>query len=257
MVKVQPNGSNKNEATVLPRLYCSKYKSYVLLEGLTNFGLELIDFLVTRGARKFIITTTQKDLSGYQNLCVKSLKSYGVLIIIHKEFDPIKKNIVALFENASKGDTIDAVFDLYRFSKSIEKISEDTLNSVTKIVDETSRSLCQDLRFFIVYSSMKKNRENSKKITLSENILESKNNIVEKIIKQRKKNGLSGLFVITDFTENDNDFGVVSMPPKKYLEKLDEIIGIKENTVEIYVIDTFKEVCKFFINNFFLSVTIF
>jgi fatty acid synthase len=57
--------------SVLPRVYCSPDLSYIIPGGLGGFGLELADWLVLRGCRKLVLSSSRGISNGYQNYRIK------------------------------------------------------------------------------------------------------------------------------------------------------------------------------------------
>lgn len=69
----------RNEATdieslpisVLPRTYCESRESYILVGGLGGFGLELADWLILRGCRKLVLSSSRGVTNAYQAARIK------------------------------------------------------------------------------------------------------------------------------------------------------------------------------------------
>jgi fatty acid synthase len=57
--------------TVLPRVYCDPEHSYVIPGGLGGFGLELADWLVVRGCRKLVLSSSRGVTKQYQAYRIK------------------------------------------------------------------------------------------------------------------------------------------------------------------------------------------
>lgn len=55
------------------RYYCYPEYSYIVTGGLGGFGLELTDWLVTRGARKIVLSSRTGVQTGYQDYKIRSL----------------------------------------------------------------------------------------------------------------------------------------------------------------------------------------
>ncbi|KAL6446787.1 hypothetical protein ACFW04_001308 [Cataglyphis niger] len=49
-----------------PRYYCLEHKCYIVLGGLSGFGLELIDWLILSGAKNLVVTSQTGINIGYQ-----------------------------------------------------------------------------------------------------------------------------------------------------------------------------------------------
>ncbi|XP_043468926.1 fatty acid synthase-like [Leptopilina heterotoma] len=77
----------KNVALSIPRLLCKSESSYLIIDGLSDFGLELVDYLVIRGARSIVITSKTKNVDAFSNHRISLLRSYGVLISIQEDLD--------------------------------------------------------------------------------------------------------------------------------------------------------------------------
>lgn len=52
--------------TVLPRLYCNPNHSYIIPGGLGGFGLELADWLVLRGCKNLVLSSSRGITKQYQ-----------------------------------------------------------------------------------------------------------------------------------------------------------------------------------------------
>lgn len=57
--------------TVVPRVYCSPDHSYIIPGGLGGFGLELADWLVLRGCRKLVLSSSRGITKSYQSYRIK------------------------------------------------------------------------------------------------------------------------------------------------------------------------------------------
>lgn len=243
VVKVAPKDAKKNEALAIPRLYCSDTKSYLIIEGLTTLGLELIDWLITRGARHFVIASILEADNGYKNLRLRLWQSYGVKVILRNRIDlSQKQNIKALLKEALSFGPIDAIFDLRRTDLTSDKNSllMNDLNLTTKILDQESRCVCPELRLFVVGSAvLNAGSLSSKQKSQQYDINNSEQRIVEDIIEKRKKDGLHGLLIRWGLIETAQNHantldGNITLPAiSKYVLKLDELLGTEESVVEV------------------------
>lgn len=57
--------------SVLPRVYCDPNESFVLVGGLGGFGLELADWLILRGCRKLMLSSSRGVTNAYQASRIK------------------------------------------------------------------------------------------------------------------------------------------------------------------------------------------
>lgn len=73
LVKLRENENDLESLplTVLPRMFCDKDLSYILVGGLGGFGLELADWLVLRGCRKLVMSSSRGISNGYQAVRIK------------------------------------------------------------------------------------------------------------------------------------------------------------------------------------------
>jgi fatty acid synthase, animal type len=73
LLKIREN-ENENASlpiTVVPRVYCSPRMSYIIPGGLGGFGLELADWLVLRGCKKLVLSSSRGITKQYQAYRIK------------------------------------------------------------------------------------------------------------------------------------------------------------------------------------------
>lgn len=75
---------NENDAmtvpiTVLPRVYCNPEYSYIIPGGLGGFGLELADWLVLRGCKKMVLSSSRGITRQYQSYRIKLVLIYDII----------------------------------------------------------------------------------------------------------------------------------------------------------------------------------
>ncbi|KAJ8680787.1 hypothetical protein QAD02_016574 [Eretmocerus hayati] len=236
ILKIQAETSDKSNALAIPRLFCSEKKSYIIFEGLNNFGLELIDWLVTRGAKRLIITSKSQITSGYKFLRLKLWKTYGVQIILREGIDISQNQIMErILKEATSVGPIDAIFDLFRTNITTERSKQDCIvhESITKKADQISRSY-SDLRLFVICSVVTNGCGGC-------GIYSEEDKLMDRLVKQRRNDGLQGLHIRWGLLESKNEGTTTGkrtpLPPiSKYLVKLDEILGTDETTVNVHCI---------------------
>jgi fatty acid synthase, animal type len=59
--------------SVMPRVYCSADQSFIIPGGLGGFGLELADWLVIRGCRKLVLSSSRGITKAYQSYRIKKV----------------------------------------------------------------------------------------------------------------------------------------------------------------------------------------
>lgn len=96
----------------IPRSYMDSEKSYVLVGGLGGFGLELANWLITRGAKKLVLTSRSGIRSGYQSLCVRRWREKGVQILISTADVTSLSGAEQLLKEAASLGPVAAIFNL-------------------------------------------------------------------------------------------------------------------------------------------------
>ncbi|XP_072763442.1 fatty acid synthase-like [Anoplolepis gracilipes] len=183
-----------------PRYYCMEHKCYIVLGGLGGFGLELIDWLIQRGAKNLVITSRNGIKNGYQQSRVTLWQSYGVNIQIVTTADTSKyEDCKFLLKFAEEQGPVDAIFNLAVviqdciFNNQSQQTFKDCFVSkawTTKIMDELSRTICPQLRHFVVFSSISCGRGNPGQTNYG-----MANSVMERICERRMKEGLHGLAI--------------------------------------------------------------
>lgn len=62
------------------RLFCNPQHVYLITGGLGGFGIELSKWLISRGARKLVLTSRRGIRTGYQSRCVQFWGRIGVRV---------------------------------------------------------------------------------------------------------------------------------------------------------------------------------
>lgn len=98
--------------TSIPRSYLFPDKSYVLVGGLGGFGLELANWLITRGAKNIVLTARSGITTGYQASCVSSWRASGVNVLISKSDCSTLNGAQQLIDDSNKLGPVGGVFNL-------------------------------------------------------------------------------------------------------------------------------------------------
>jgi fatty acid synthase len=235
----------------IPRLHCSNNKSYLIIDGFTTFGLELIDWLITKGAKYFVVTSTVTKGNDYKNTRLNLLKNNGIQIYLHKQSDLFDvQNIKELLKVASSIGPVEAIFDLQRMNNE-SSFSHDFINFTTKNLDSESRSSCSELKLFIICSTII-NSECSmsiKKLQQLNSIHSSQDQIIEQLLGKRKQDGLHGQMIKWSPINSMNEYNsytnrnIVLPPLTTFIQNLDEILVAEENIIEVsYIVSPIKKV---------------
>ena len=239
IVKLQPQDSN-NKALAIPRFLCNNDGSYLIIEGLSDFGLELVDFLVVYGARNIVIASGTKNTRAYSNFRIGLWLGYGVRVIVHEDLDlSEKQNVQALLKEATALAKVDAIFDLQRIDNSLKRTSS-SKDLFTKFLAEQSKESCPALRQLVIFSTAKTNSENLVNVLLRERAL-------VKLCEQNSKVGSPGLLVllgpmegiVESKTQSGQEIPLLTIP--RSLEQLDNLIGLNAPVVGVSYKSLIKE----------------
>lgn len=221
-----------------PCYHCLEHKSYVILGGLGGFGIELADWLISRGARNLTLTSRTEIKNGYQKSRMKLWQSRGVNVQIVKVKDDLNdRDCMSVLRSAEKHGPVDAIFNLAVVLKDNILVNqsprafEDCFKPkarVTKMMDEVSRIVCLQLRHFVVFSSMSCGRGN-----VGQTNYGMANSVMERICEKRMKDGLHGLAIqwsaiddvgiAADMLEDDKKIGLAGILPQDISFCLDKL----------------------------------
>ncbi|XP_043463802.1 fatty acid synthase-like [Leptopilina heterotoma] len=231
LVKVQPEDKS-NKALTIPRFLCKSEASYLILEGFGDFGLELVNFLVDRGAKNIVIASELKNTGSFSKHRINFWKRSGVLVTVREELDFTNlQNIKSLLEIVNTLGTVDAIFDLQRLDNSSKRSSKSKYLFTNHLFEE-SKKMCPYLQQFLVFLT-KKHIGESVDDTLSEDF-----DLTQLVLQ--KTNRFSGLLIllgpISGFeektTENEKNVPLLSIPD--IIEQMDKITMSNASIVSIY-----------------------
>jgi fatty acid synthase len=180
--------------TAYPRSYCNPFYSYIIPGGLGGFGLELADWLVLRGCRKLILSSSRGITKQYQAYRIRIWESYGVQVSVNTSDITSKSGCEQLIRDAMKYGPVGGIFNLavtLRDSifenQDVTKFTEcmGPKAVATKYLDEISRVLCPEMQYFVVFSSVSCGRGNAGQSNYG-----MANSVMEQIIEQRHALGL-------------------------------------------------------------------
>ncbi|XP_063979711.1 fatty acid synthase [Diachasmimorpha longicaudata] len=183
----------------IPRTYMNPDKSYILVGGLGGFGLELANWLITRGAKHIILTSRSGIRTGYQSVSIRRWRKMGVNIIISTADAIELKGTEQLISQAAKIAPVGGIFNLAAVLHDalIQDLEEGHFIAVarpkidtTKNLDVVSRKMCPSLDYFVVFSSVSCGRGNGGQTNYG-----FANSAMERIVEQRQANSLPGLAI--------------------------------------------------------------
>ncbi|XP_076249111.1 fatty acid synthase-like [Calliopsis andreniformis] len=183
-----------------PRFNAIAKRSYVIIGGLGGLGLELTDWLVLRGAKNLVLVSRNGIKNGYQRMRTETWKSYGVKVLVISGVDASKaEDCEFILKSAEKQAPVDGIFNLAAVLNDClcinqtEKTFEDSMipkAGVTKQLDKISRSICSQLRHFVVFSSLSCGRGSPGQTNYGMG-----NAVMERICEKRVQEGLPGIAI--------------------------------------------------------------
>ncbi|XP_031348358.1 fatty acid synthase-like [Photinus pyralis] len=183
----------------LPRFSCDPCMTYIILGGLGGFGLELVDWLILRGARKLVLVSRNGVRNGYAASRLRTWKTYEATIRVATDDVTTEEGCARLLESSEKLAPVAAIFNLavvLRDDLFENQTEENFVNALspkaraTQHLDILSRQLCPRLQHFVVFSSVSCGRGNAGQTTYG-----MANSIMERICEKRKREGYPGLAI--------------------------------------------------------------
>lgn len=202
VVKVRDEEARKTLAptpkliTAIPRTYVHNEKSYIIVGGLGGFGLELANWLVTRGATKLVLTSRSGVKTGYQSLMIRRWRDRGVQVVIDTNDVTTLKGAQTLLKESNKLGPVGGVFNLAAVLRDglLEDQTEADYKTVcvpkvdgTKYLDAATRELSPTLDYFICFSSVSCGRGN-----IGQTNYGLANSAMERICESRQAAGFPG-----------------------------------------------------------------
>ncbi|XP_054157438.1 fatty acid synthase-like [Oppia nitens] len=182
-----------------PRTVFYSNKIYILTGGLGGMGLEIIDWMIQRGANKFVVTSRTGPKQPYQFSRLKYFRELGAEVSLWTQ--PISSVDCArdLLEECLKMGTIGGIFHLAlvlsdgilenQTVESYDKVFEPKSKTL-KHLDELSRKMCPLLDYFVVFSSAVTCHGNPGQTNYG-----FTNSIMERLCERRRCDGLPALAV--------------------------------------------------------------
>lgn len=180
----------------IPRTYMHNEKSYIIVGGLGGFGLELANWMVSRGAMKLVLTSRSGVKTGYQSLMVRRWRDRGVEVVIDTNDVATMKGAQSLLQASNKLGPVGGIFNLAAVLRDglLEDQTEADFKTVcvpkvngTKLLDAASRELCPVLDYFVCFSSVSCGRGN-----IGQTNYGLANSAMERICENRQAAGLPG-----------------------------------------------------------------
>ncbi|XP_044734385.1 fatty acid synthase-like [Chrysoperla carnea] len=218
LIKIRDNEAQKTVLVpAIPRLYVKHNKSIVIIGGLGGFGLELANWLIQRGCRNLILSSRQGLRKGYQSIRIQKWRSAGINVQVSTANISTKEGCIEILQFAEQFGPVDGIYNLAVIlrdalfeNQSIENFQTSFGGKVlgTKYLDEVSRTLCPELRHFVVFSSVSCGRGNAGQTNYG-----MANSVMERICEERHASGYPALAIqwgaigevglVADMQDND------------------------------------------------------
>ncbi|XP_050425474.1 fatty acid synthase [Adelges cooleyi] len=228
-----------------PRVMFDENSSCIICGGLGGFGLELADWLVLRNARNIVLTTRSGIRNGYQAMRKRVWESYGTNVVISTADITTEEGVKELLAQANKMGPVAGIFNLAVVLKDalFENQTEENFvasagpkSIATVYLDKYSRTMCPQLKHFVIFSSVSCGRGNAGQTNYG-----MSNSVMERICELRHSDGLPALAVewgavgdvglVADMAEDHDQEvvigGTLQQKIGNCLEILDDLINQK------------------------------
>lgn len=109
--------------SAIPKIFFNPQKSYLITGGLGGVGLELANWLITKGATKLILNSRRGITNGYQTLCLRKWKQLeGIQVLIRNEDSSNFNEAEKLIEETKKIGPIGGIIEMNK-SKSQQMVN--------------------------------------------------------------------------------------------------------------------------------------
>ncbi|KAL3221900.1 hypothetical protein MRX96_029108 [Rhipicephalus microplus] len=256
LVQMRPEESERRirappltlEAVARPHFY--GHKSYIIAGGLGGFGLELAEWMVTRGCRKLLLISRSGVRTGYQRLCVRHWRERGATVLVSSDDISTEEGVRKIMETATSMGPVGGIFNLAMVLRDalIENQTAEMYMDVckpkvlgTECLDNVSRKECPELDHFVVFSSMSCGRGQTGQTNYG-----FANSVMERLCERRVADGLPGLAiqwgpigdvgVVHENVGVDWEyFGLLPQPISSCIEVMDYFLSQKQPVVSCFV----------------------
>ncbi|XP_054160820.1 fatty acid synthase-like [Oppia nitens] len=242
---------------VKTKTYFNPNKVYIITGGLGGCGLELVHWMLYKGAKKFVLNSRNGIKNDYQKYILKRLETFGKkykmfsseIIVSTANCQTIDGTKQLLDESQQLGKTIGGVFHLTLLLNDLllENQTTDTFGSTVaskyKIfdnLDQMTRKLDINLDHFVVFSSLIAGKGNGGQSNYAFG-----NSMCERLCEQRSGDGLKALAIqfgpIGDVGALSNKDQVVQMSNMKkqrinsVFEVMDRLLAVDKLIVTSYL----------------------
>ncbi|XP_065083523.1 fatty acid synthase-like [Ochlerotatus camptorhynchus] len=225
VIKLRENETDVETLPIsyFPKVFCNPDQVYIIIGGLGGFGLELTDWLVLRGCKKLVFSSSRGITKPYQQYRIKIWNSYGVHTHVCTADITSMDGCRTLLKEASRFGAVAAIYNLavqlrdaILENQSVEMFVECMAPKAkaTEYLDIASRLLCPQLKHFVVFSSVSCGRGNAGQSNYG-----MANSVMERIIERRCAEGLPGKAI------QWGAIGEVGLVADMAEDKVDMVIG--------------------------------
>lgn len=133
-----------------------------ILGGLSDFGLQMANFLVTRGAKKIVLVSSSGVSTGFQSLFMRRWKEKNIEVAVIAYDTTKPEETEALLKQANQLGPVAGIFHVDSVLHSISStdltaadfrsaFDQKALSVIN--LDTASQKLCPKLKYFFVWSS--------------------------------------------------------------------------------------------------------
>ncbi|KAG7154441.1 Fatty acid synthase-like [Homarus americanus] len=194
-----PASPNSALVQAVPRVIAHGHMVYVITGGLGGLGLELAGWLISRGAKKLVLTSRRGITTGYQALCVQRWRNSGVSVRVMTQDASTIAGATTLLQTAGEEGPVGGVFHLAMVLQDsfLENQSPETFRAVNTVkgdgavaLDIASRISCPNLHYWVAFSSVTSGRGNAGQTNYG-----WANRVCEGVAESRVQAGLPGVVV--------------------------------------------------------------
>jgi fatty acid synthase len=191
--------TNSLKMLAIPRTVFKSNKSYIITGGLGGFGLELVNWMIERGAHKFVLTSRTGPKEPYQYYRLKYFADIGVKVIISTKDVSTPEGAQQLITEASSLGPIGGIFHLSMVlsdglfeNQTIESFKKVCAPKSTAILnlDTISRQVCDQIDYFVAFSSVSCGVGNPGQSNYG-----LANSVMERVCDLRRADGLHGFAI--------------------------------------------------------------
>lgn len=246
LIKMREDESERKEKIYLMSVYKTLFnpqKSFIIIGGLGGMGLQLVYWMISRGARKIVITSRSGIKSNVQRICLKqakSLENKEITIKVQRVDVSNEKAAERLMRDAIKLGPIGGIFNLAavlrdglvenQTAKNFKEVCSPKIKA-TQNCDTLSRKHCPQLEYFVCFSSI------ASLGNLGQSNYGFANSFMERVCEKRQKDGLPALAVqwgpVGDvgmahriFGNSDNVAGFVPQKIASCMKSLDLLLKL-------------------------------